>query len=234
MNKYHQEILQEIKKIAREVGGKMDTPVYNGTNHPQYYLTNPEIREIARKWAGEHKDISLDVLLELLDSLYMGESHTEKSFGGKLLQYLPKQKAQVNTSNLDKWLDHLEGWSEIDSLCQSVISAKDMLDDWDGWEQIITEFSNRSSIAHKRASLVLLTGPVVQSEDERLANLAFINIDRLKSKKDILITKAISWLLRSMITNFRDQVETYISKYADMLPKIALRETTNKLLNGKK
>ncbi|MBI2314815.1 DNA alkylation repair protein [Candidatus Daviesbacteria bacterium] len=34
-----------------------------------------------------------------------------------------------------------------------------------------------------------------------MADLAFENIDKLKAEKDVLITKAISWVLRSLIKN---------------------------------
>jgi 3-methyladenine DNA glycosylase AlkD len=36
------------------------------------------------------------------------------------------------------------------------------------------------------------------------------NVDRLKSEKSVLITKAISWVLRSMIKHNRTLVEDYL------------------------
>jgi 3-methyladenine DNA glycosylase AlkD len=90
------------------------------------------------------------------------------------------------------------------------------------------------NVHKRRASLVLLTKPVRDSENKRLADLAFANIDRLKNERSILVTKAISWLLRDLIRHHRERVETYLFENSDCLPKIAIRETRRKLLTGKK
>ena len=82
--------------------------------------------------------------------------------------------------------------------------------------------------------MVLLTGPVRNSEDKRLSELAFGNIDELKHEKNILITKAISWLLRDLIKHHREEVERYIEQNRATLPRIAVRETVNKLKSGRK
>ena len=64
--------------------------------------------------------------------------------------------------------------------------------------------------------------------DDRLERIALANINRLKHERDILITKAVSWLLRAGTINYRRQVEAYLRENADSLPKIAIRETKNK------
>jgi len=60
------------------------------------------------------------------------------------------------------------------------------------------------------------------------------NVEKLKTEKDVLITKAISWVLRSMILTNPEVVREYLEKNKDSLPRIALREATTKLLTGKK
>ena len=101
-------------------------------------------------------------------------------------------------------------------------------------EKNISQFSMDKNIHKRRASLVLLTFPVRKSQDKRLSDLAFTNIEKLKNENDILITKAISWLLRSLIANHRKEVEIYIDKNINSLPKIAIRETKRKLTTGRK
>lgn len=82
--------------------------------------------------------------------------------------------------------------------------------------------------------LAFLTGVVSKSEDLRLSNLAFENIDNLKAERDILITKSISWLLRDLTKLHREEVEKYLNDHSTLLPAIAVRETRNKLTTGKK
>jgi 3-methyladenine DNA glycosylase AlkD len=62
----------------------------------------------------------------------------------------------------------------------------------------------------RRASLVMLVTAVAKSDDERLHQLAYKNIEVLKDEKDIFITKAISWLLRAMADIHPDAARAYI------------------------
>jgi 3-methyladenine DNA glycosylase AlkD len=102
------------------------------------------------------------------------------------------------------------------------------------WEKLLKKFNQSSNINKRRASLVLLTKPVRQSDDTRLSKLAFANIDNLKSETDILITKAVSWLLRSLTTFHKDEVLKYLETNKESLPKIAYREALSKALTGRK
>lgn len=191
-------------------------------------------QEILKKWVKEHRDIPLNELLSLLDSTFTGMSHTERSLGGKILEYLPKLRGEIKPECLDKWLPGAEGWGEVDSLCQSTFEAKDLLSRWGEWEKLLKQFVSDKDVHKRRASLVLLTGPVRQSDDKKLAEIAFENLDKLKTEKDILITKAVSWLLRDLIKYHKSRVEDYLKENRDVLPKIAIREVTNKLQTGKK
>ena len=81
---------------------------------------------------------------------------------------------------------------------------------------------------------MLLCKPLTRSEDERLSKQAFQMIDSLKLEKEILITKAISWLLRSMAKLHKNDLKKYIDKNKASLPAIAVRETLMKLKTGRK
>lgn len=234
MNKYHKEILDQIKKGAVENKDGAWVSKYLGTNSHYYSLPVPKKRVMARAWAREHKDISLGGFLDFLSSLYEGKSYEEKTFASLLLEYHPKLRNQIDPQLLGGWLERLSGWAEIDSLCQSNFTYQDLATNWSAWSKLLPRLAKDKNISKRRASLVLLTKPVGHSDDPGLAKLAFENIDRLKVEKDILITKAISWLLRSLITRHRALVKSYLEENIDCLPKIAIRETTKKLETGKK
>jgi len=72
------------------------------------------------------------------------------------------------------------------------------------------------------------------SSDGRFADVAFANLDRLKGEKDILISKAVSWLLRDLIKHHRTRVSDFLSINCDILPKFVVREVQNKLIFGRK
>lgn len=235
MNKYHQEILGEIKKKSEATKPTTWGPEYHGNAHPTYHLSVPFKREIIRSFIGSHSELSNEDYYSLLDSLYSGESSEEKTMAGLLLGYLPKVRQEVDLKRFDLWLGELVGWGEVDSTCQSNFKVVEILKRWDEWHGFIFNLSKDSNINKRRASLVLLTGPVYDKKSEqKVADLAFEVIDGLKGEKEILITKAISWLLRSLVDWDKKQVKDYLGKNESSLPKIVVRETRRKIQTGKK
>jgi len=233
--KYHLQLLREIKKNAgKETKEQKEwLKKYMGTKKAYYSVKSETKNRLIKNWIKKHRDISLREYESLLNLLYKGKSHEEFGFASRLLEYLPKLREQINIDSLDEWLDNAEGWGEVDSICQSNFSSKELLANWEKWKKMILKFSKDSNIHKRRASLVLLTKPVRESADKRFSGLGFTVINKLKKEKEILITKAISWLLRDLIKNNRILVENYLKDNND-LPRIATRETKNKLLTGKK
>src|SRR6185312_1309445 len=122
----------------------------------------------------------------------------------------------------------------VDSLCQSNFTADELLLNWPAWHRMLIALSKSKNISKRRASLVLLTGPIAHSADPRFAAVAFENISRLSGERDILITKAISWLLRSMVRYHKKEVAAFLRANAETLPAIAVRETKRKIETGRK
>jgi 3-methyladenine DNA glycosylase AlkD len=106
--------------------------------------------------------------------------------------------------------------------------------DWAGWRDLIERLSDDVNINRRRAALVLLTRPTRTSDDPRFRDLAFVVVERLKVERPILITKAVSWLLRSMTARHGPAVAAYLDANAASLPAIAVRETRAKLASGTK
>jgi 3-methyladenine DNA glycosylase AlkD len=99
---------------------------------------------------------------------------------------------------------------------------------------VLSTLSKSKNINKRRASMVLLCKPLTRSDDERLSKTALQMIDSLKGEKEILITKAISWTLRSMVKLHRSELSKYLNKNKTSLPAIAVRETATKLKTGRK
>lgn len=236
MNKYQLELISEVKAHAKKVPQSQveKFKTYVGTTKTCYSIGTEAERKIIKEWIKNHYDLKPSEYIELLTSLFQGESINEISIASELLESMPKHRKRVEPECLDIWLNRVQGWAEVDSLCQSKFTADDLLQNWTEWENLLLKLVSDNNVHKKRASLVLLTKPVRDSEDSRLAEMAFANIDRLKRERHILVTKAISWLLRDLIKHHRQRVEAYIEENMDTLPKIALRETRAKLLTGRK
>ncbi|MDP2930054.1 MAG: DNA alkylation repair protein [bacterium] len=239
MNKYHQEILKKIKKAQSEKRKAQSRKLksapmgYLGNNHFRYCLSNPQERRIVADWQKVNKNIANKDFIGLLDSLYRAKSFEEKTIAGILLEKYSCKK-EINPQKIGEWLNFLEGWAEVDMTCQSSFEAKDLLVQWPEWQELITSLVKDKNINKRRASLVLLARAMRGSADPRLAKIAFINIEKLKGEKHVLITKAISWILRSLIKYHKREMADYLKKNKDSLPRIAVRETQIKLATGRK
>lgn len=194
----------------------------------------PVRREIAKNWLARNKTMPATDFLAVVRSLFEGESHEEKTLAALLLGYHPSARRHVGPQDVDGWLEHLNGWAEIDTLCQNVFSADELLTSWPAWESLIRRLANAPDRGRRRAALVLLTRPVHMSDDTRLRDLAIDTIDLLRAERDPLITKAVSWLLRSMVTHHRDTTASYLQANEAALPTVAVRETRTKLTTGTK
>jgi 3-methyladenine DNA glycosylase AlkD len=234
LNRYHKEILLHIIKLARKPTQHTFLDGYLGNDHPRYAINVPTLRKIAKSWMSEHPEVTATQFASLLTSLIRGRSSTEKYMAGILLNYSTSQRRTFDPRRFNAWLDHLEGWAEIDSICTGSYSVTEVKNRWIAWRKLLISFSRSTNINKQRASLVFLCSPLRLLTDIRLAELALVNVDTLRSSKDGRITKAISWVLRSMEKHYRPILSAYVEHNKDKLPKIAVRETLMKLKTGVK
>lgn len=181
-----------------------------------------------------HRHLTATEFKNLLSSLIAGKSATEKMMAGILLDRATADQKKFDVAQFDTWLDNLEGWAEIDSLCTGKYTSTEIPQHPVKWRKLLTGFVRSRNINKRRASLVFLTSPIRHSEEKWLATLAFRNIDRVKHEKEIIITRAISWLLRSMDKFHRPALVAYLRKNENSLPSLAVREVRTKIKTGTK
>jgi len=242
-NKNHLQILNYISELKTKSplskgdleGLKINwVKKYLGTDKIYHGFSSQEMVDLAKDLLKKN-NFNDQELIDLLNSLYQnGTTYTEIALAATILSRSPKLLQNFDPQNLDLWLNYTCGWAENDVLCQSNFSSEIVLSNWSNWQKILKDFNHSKNINKRRASLVLLTKSLRQSDDPRLSKLAFQNIENLKSEKEILITKAVSWLLRSLVSFHKQEVLIYLEKNKDTLPKIAYREALSKALTGRK
>ena len=234
MNKHHAEVLALIEEKSGVATQHTFLDNYLGNSHPRYPINAPTLRTIAKDWMKAHREMTAKDLSVMLTSMAEGKSGTEKVMVGILLDNATKDQKQFDPRLFDRWLDHLVGWAEVDAVCTGKYCVSEIPANVPQWNKILKAFSKSKNINKRRASIVFLCSPLSQSDDPRLAEIAFNNIDRLKAEKEIILTRAISWVLRSMVKHHRKALEIYMKKNEKTLPPIAVRETRIKLTTGKK
>lgn len=227
----HRELIALLKKNGKDPDG-FPIAKYLGTTHVVCNVPVPKRREIAKAWAKEHKDISRDYLVRLVDALFKGASHEEKNLASLILGRYPKHLVALDARWLDVWMGELTGWAEVDSFC-------DEIDAWfrtdiAGRTSLLKKWNKDKQIEKRRASLVVLCSSVRNDDGQTLRDLSFAFIDEVKAEKHVMITKAISWLLRALIKYHKAAVARYLKENSLSLPSIALHEATRKLETGRK
>lgn len=236
MKKLADEIRISLAKLAKSCPDKEREFVkkYLGTKRKFLCVKSPERDKILRQTVKEIKNLKTVEITRLLNDLILFDTFEYVNFAGKLLAVSAKAHESVNFKLLEKWLAPTSGWAECDSICQSLFSEKEVLENWADWQKTIRKFSRSKNIQLRRASLVLQVKPARLSADPKLRELTFATIEKLKHEKDVLITKAISWLLRSLAVQNKEEVRKYLENNKSTLPPIAYRETMRKIETGKK
>jgi len=207
---------------------------YLGSDKSTRCVKTGEVQKAAREFL-KNNDLTENDFFELIDKLYSrAKTFEEIDLAAKLIGIKKDFRKDIDLEKLGRWLTFTHGWAECDTLCQSNFEAEEILERWNEWKKSLTKLNKSKNIQQRRASLVLLTKTLRQSADERVFNLALELVENLKSEKEILITKAISWILRSMYNNHKEKLTKYLEINKDSLPKIAYREALNKVITGKK
>lgn len=226
-------ILSEVNKLPGK-GTQSDrawVKKYLGSHRSTRCVKTSLIRQKAKQIAN-NTPLALQKLIDLVDYLYShATTFEEMSFAASLLGQFPQLTPKIPFSKIKRWLTFCHGWAEVDTLCSTDFYTTKKIK---SWEKFLNQLAISKNVNFRRASLVLLCKPLRQSSDLRLANLSLGLVEKLKFEKDILITKAVSWILRSMVKNFPAIVGEYLDTQALTLPKIALRETRKKLETGRK
>lgn len=229
-------IIAELKNAGREINQNELAFVkkYLGTKRKFLGVRSPERDKILRFFKKDVEGLKNVEIIDLLDRLIASDTFEHLNFAGKLLATSHVARGAINFKLLEKWLRQSNGWAECDSICQSLFSAQEVFEVKDLWEKQIEKFANDGNIQIRRASLVLQVKPVRESSDVNLAKIAFETIETLKGEDEVLITKAVSWLLRSASINHKDEVLNYLELNKNTIAKIAYRETIRKIKTGKK
>lgn len=238
MNNKAECVKQEVAKLPKKTMSEDEQEFvqrYLGSQKKVLGAKTGDVLKIAKDIIKDQDHIEIGGLIKLLDQLFAANTFEEYIVGGKIFTLLkPKIRSLISFDQLEKWLSKARGWVEVDVICQSSYTACEVLERWAEWQKMIKKFSKSEIISLRRASLVLQNPSVRKTSDERLRRLAFQTIDKLKPEKDVLITKAVSWLLRSLVVCDKDEVKTYLLKNETTLPRIAYRETMKKIETGKK
>ncbi len=234
MSAHHQELVKEMEKVAGKPVRDPFLENYLGHQHPLYRINSASLKKMARAWMSANKEMPAEEFVLVIKRLVTGKTFTEKILAGLLLNVARPLQRSFDPVWLDRWLMHLVGWCEVDTLCTGRYPEIEVPRQWTAWKKLLAKFSRSEYIQKRRASIVLLCSPLRRNPDPRLLQQALKNVDRLCHEKEVLITKAVSWVLRSASVHYPREIKKYVTSNEKRLPRIAVRETLTKITTGTK
>ncbi len=205
---------------------------YSGSVKKHLYVRIPVLTKHIKTWNKKH-ELNLEEFQNLIITLSKSNIHEEIIAIGKLLEANSALRKQLNCKVLFEITKNLHGWEEIDAVCQGKFTGKEFLNNRKCWENLLKKLNQSNNISQQRASLVLPIKFIRDiKNDSELTDLSFENIKNLIKIDDILITKAISWILREMAKSsdfYKTRVKQFIGQYKTKLKKHIVTEVIKKL-----
>ena len=114
----------------------------------------------------------------MADRLVGREANEEKVRGAVAAAKGPRP-ARADGGAGRRWMDHVSGWAEIESLCAGAFWAEEMATDWPAWRGLIERW--RPITTSTSAARRWCCSPADRtSDDARCRDLGFVVIERLK------------------------------------------------------
>src|SRR5262245_53728949 len=125
----HAGLLDALRKAGEAPSRAPGNDSYGSSGRLYYGAPVPARRAIARAWLARHRTATAAEVLALIESLFAGESHEEKTLAAILLACHREARRHAGPKQIERWLDLLRGWAEVDSLCQGAFTEDDVLED---------------------------------------------------------------------------------------------------------
>ena len=129
----HEELLNEIIKNSGQPTKQTFLDNYLGNTNKRYAISMPKLRSVGKNWY-KSQTLTAKEFFQLITSLIKAPASTEKMLGGIFLDFNHKHLEQFDPKVLDLWMNHLQGWAEVDTLCYGHFKVDHVLENWSSWK----------------------------------------------------------------------------------------------------
>jgi 3-methyladenine DNA glycosylase AlkD len=227
----HDSLLQALRQnidLKYQAGMQMVVK----TSLTVYGVRTPNLRRIARRWIGAHRQTPWPEVLGFIETLWCAPSQEERVSAILLLEGLPWRIPELQWDHFDRWRRMSNNWGLTDGLGGIALGPWIKADRLARLKYLT--FLIRESDRWSRRLALVTTIPLNRQESSAIPNLTLQLIDQVKEERDPMITKAVSWALRELTKTHKPRVVDYLEKNRGRLAPLAVRETENKLRTGLK
>lgn len=193
----------------------------------------PGLREVRRAVSGQLKELSAEEVLGVAQKLLEQDRVVPPWFAYELVHHHPAALAALDASRLRRLGEGMSSWGDVDPFAcylSGVAWREGRVSDAEvhGWAASSDRFWRRAALV----SSVPLNSRARGGSGDAERTLAIC--DALRTDRDDLVVKALSWALRELAKRDPQAVRDYVEKReAELAPRV-VREVRNKLETGLK
>jgi 3-methyladenine DNA glycosylase AlkD len=232
IKKVHQHFINQIElNVEHEIRDRMLKSI--PTQHKLYGVRIPKLRQIAKEWYKKNKNLGFKDFVEIIGVLWKDKSREERTIAIELLNFYKEYIPDISKDLINEWIISLDNWEETDGFALYLV-GRWMLDSFNDRQSYLWELIEDENEWLRRVAVVATIEFNDWKKDNANPELTFKLIDVVKEDKHPMITKAVSWAIRTLIKEHKSEVATYMEKNNSVLAKHIVREVNNKLTSGLK
>lgn len=226
--KYIQNKLNDIADKRRAEGEKK----YLKSPWKFYGVSTPDRRRIVTELINKFPDLSKDDLLSLVQKLWNGNWHEEKSIAIILLTINVEVLNRDDLMLIEQMVDSVTGWDHLDEISLRIVAPLVSSDKY-VWDKVRSWIKEKNY--WKRRVVILCQIPQFRQgkgDFNTFADSAVLQFDEKEdwSKEErFFIRKAIGWALRELSKTKPDWVVNFVNDNKNDMPGLTYREATRKL-----
>lgn len=187
------------------------------------------VREYKRRLASQSAEDVYQIALNLL-----AKNVTEcRQAGYELVAGHKGARTLLTPKRIEALGQGIDNWACVDSFCCTLVGR--------AWREgrvsdaTIMRWSQSLNVWWRRAAVVA-TVPLNIKSHGGVGDAArtLMVCQPLLDDKEVMVQKAISWALRSLVPWDRESVQAFLTEHSDTVSALVRREVTHKLRTGKK
>lgn len=195
-----------------------------------YGVKTSIVSAISKQAFRSIKELYKKEIFNLCEQLWMSGIMEEAFIACNWSYAVHKQYTEDDFLLFEGWVNkYVSNWASCDTFCNHTVGT--FLELYPPYIEKLKEWTQSQNRWVRRASAVSL---IIPAKKGLFKEDIFEIADKLLLDADDLVQKGYGWMLKSLCTNYEDDVYRYVLSKRDIMPRTALRYAIEKMPKEKK
>lgn len=196
-------------------------------------VTNPDLKEIARKWLPEIKKLTDNEWIDLAKLLVDTRIFECNQLGFELMWKNKKALSSITCRDIEHLGKNIDNWATVDALAV-MVSGRAWREKQISDEEVLAWLQSENRWWRRLALVSTIPLNMKSRGGKGDPEKTLMLCEKVVSDRDDMIVKALSWALRELSKNNREAVIEFMKKHEETLANRVRKEVFSKLTTGKK